>query len=53
MRVVLIATLTAALAACAPDTPQGPSANALAELVPADRAAKVALGLEHSTAAEL
>jgi hypothetical protein len=55
VRAVLAATLTAALAlaACAPDTPQAPSAATPAELVPADRAAKVALGLEHSTAADL
>ncbi|HVJ29592.1 MAG TPA: hypothetical protein VNA66_04720 [Gammaproteobacteria bacterium] len=55
MRAALAATLTAALAlaACAPDAPPAPSAAAPAELVPADRAAKVALGLEHSTAADL
>ena len=54
MRAELLATLTAALvlAACAPETPpQAPAAAG--ELVPADRAAKVALGLEHSTAADL
>ena len=55
MRAALIATLTAAfaLAACAPDSPPASSAAAPAELVPADRAAKVALGLQHSTAADL
>src|SRR5262245_62363377 len=56
MRAAIAATFTAALAlaACAPDTPpQAPAAAAPAELVPADRAAKVALGLEHSTAADL
>jgi hypothetical protein len=46
-------TAALALAACAPDTPETPSAAAPAELVPVDRAAKVALGLEHSTAADL
>jgi len=55
VRAALIATLTAAfaLAACAPDSPPASSAAAPAELVPADRAAKVALGLQHSTAADL
>jgi len=55
VRAALTATLTAALAlaACAPDTPSAPAAAAPAELVPADRAAKVALGREHSTAADL
>ena len=57
MRAEFLATLTAALAlaACAPDAPpQAPAASAASsELVPADRAAKVALGLEHSTAADL
>ena len=55
VRFLLPATLSAvlALAACAPESPppQGPAAPA--ELVPADRAAKVALGLEHATAADL
>ncbi|HJR70602.1 MAG TPA: hypothetical protein VKA43_11215 [Gammaproteobacteria bacterium] len=48
----LIALLV--LAACAPDTPApsaGPTASA--ELVPAERAAKVALGLTHGTARDL
>jgi hypothetical protein len=56
VRAELLATLTAAivLAACAPETPpQAPAPAASGELVPADRAAKVALGLEHATAAEL
>jgi len=55
VRATLAAMLTAvlALAACAPDAPPAPSAAAPTELVPADRAAKVALGLEHSTAADL
>jgi len=46
-------TAALALAACAPDSPPASSAAAPAELVPADRAAKVALGLQHSTAADL
>jgi len=46
-------TAAFALAACAPDSPPASSAAAPAELVPADRAAKVALGLQHSTAADL
>jgi hypothetical protein len=41
----------AALSACAPETPDVP--EPAAELVPADRAAKEALGLEHATATEL
>lgn len=56
MRAELLATLTAAFAltACAPETPPPPQAStASAELVPAERAAKVALGLQHSTAADL
>jgi hypothetical protein len=56
MRAAIAATLVAALAlaACAPDTPpQAPAVAAPAELVPADRAQKVALGLMHSTAADL
>jgi hypothetical protein len=56
VRVDLLATFTAALvlAACAPETPpQAPAPAAPGELVPADRAAKVALGLEHSTAVDL
>ena len=42
-----------ALAACAPESPPPAAPAASGELVPADRAAKVALGLEHSTAADL
>jgi hypothetical protein len=58
VRVALPATLTAALvlAACAPETPppaQGAAPVAAAELVPAARDAKVALGLQHATAADL
>jgi hypothetical protein len=55
VRLLLPATLIAvlALAACAPESPESPPPSAPAELVPADRAAKIALGLEHSTAAEL
>jgi hypothetical protein len=55
MRAALAATFTAALAlaACAPDTPPAPAAAAPTELVPAERAEKIALGLAHSTAADL
>lgn len=58
MRAGLPFALTAALAlaACAPDAPpaeQGAAPAAPAELVPAEREAKVALGLQHATAAEL
>ena len=55
MRAAIAAAFVAALAlvACAPDTPQAPAAAAPAELVPAERAEKVALGLAHSTAADL
>lgn len=58
MRAVLASALLAAgvLAACAPDSrePAAPAtAAAGAELVPAERAAKIALGLEHATAREL
>ena len=56
MRASLPATLTVvlALAACAPESPDPPpQASAPAELVPADRAAKAALGLQHATAADL
>ncbi|HET7608454.1 MAG TPA: hypothetical protein VFL84_07240, partial [Gammaproteobacteria bacterium] len=42
-----------ALAACAPESPPPESSAAPGELVPADRAAKIALGLEHATAADL
>jgi hypothetical protein len=43
-----------ALAACAPDAPDDAAAPAAAtELVPAEREQKIALGLEHSTAADL
>src|SRR6185503_4337916 len=54
MRVSPAAALLAAsmLAACAPDS-TAPAPAASAELVPAERAAKVALGLEHATAREL
>jgi hypothetical protein len=52
---VLIATL--ALAACVPEAGEQAAAPAVpaatAGLVPAERAAKLALGLEHATAAEL
>jgi hypothetical protein len=41
------------LVACAPDAPEPAASAPAAELVPADRAAKVALGLEHATAREL
>ena len=58
MRASLPATLTAALAlaACAPEAPppeQGGASAAAAALVPADRGAKSALGLQHATAAAL
>ena len=55
MRTAFLAMLTAALAlaACTPKAPNAPSAAAPSELVPADRDAKVALGLAHSTAADL
>ena len=55
MRASLAALLLAAalLAACAPDSPEPAAPAAAAELVPAARAAKVALGLEHATAREL
>lgn len=56
MRAALTAALTAALAlaACAPDTPQQAATPAApAELVPAERDAKVALGQTHATAADL
>jgi hypothetical protein len=58
MRAALPATLTAAfaLAACAPEAPpaeQTAAAPASAGLVPADRDAKAALGLQHATAADL
>jgi hypothetical protein len=45
----------AGLAACAPEAPEppAPSSAPAAELVPADRAQKVALGLQHATAREL
>jgi len=57
VRVALPAALTAALvlAACAPETPppaQG-AAPVAAELVPAARDAKIALGLQQATAADL
>jgi hypothetical protein len=53
VRAVPLTTLiaAAALSACAPETPDVP--EPAAELVPADRAAKEALGLEHATAMEL
>src|SRR5688572_28699681 len=54
-RALVVATL--AFAACAPDSGEQVAAPATsaptAELVPAQRDAKVALGLQHSTAAEL
>jgi hypothetical protein len=58
VRAALPVTLTAALAlaACAPEAPppeQTAAAPAAAGLVPADRAAKIALGLQHVTAADL
>ncbi len=58
MRAALPATLTAAfaLAACAPEAPppeQTAAAPAAAGLVPADRDAKIAVGLQHATAANL
>jgi hypothetical protein len=58
VRAALPVTLTAALAlaACAPESPppeQTAAAPAAAGLVPADRAAKIALGLQHVTAADL
>jgi len=47
-------TAVLGLAACAPDTPeQAAAVTAPAELVPADRAAKVTFGLEHPTARDL
>lgn len=58
MRAGLPFALTAALAiaACAPESPpaeQAAAPAAPAELVPAEREAKVALGLQHPTAADL
>jgi hypothetical protein len=58
MRAALPASLTAALvlAACAPEAPppeQGATSAAAAGLVPAARDAKIALGLQHATAADL
>jgi hypothetical protein len=50
------AVLALALSACAPEAPPPERSAApapAAELVPADRDAKVALGLQHATAAEL
>jgi len=56
MRAAIAAAFVAALAlaACAPDAPpQAPAAAAPVQLVPNERAEKVALGLAHSTAADL
>src|SRR5215203_3574883 len=52
LQLALIAAL--GVAACTPDAPQEPAAPAAsAELIPAERDAKVALGLQHATAGEL
>jgi hypothetical protein len=56
MRATFVVTFIGALglAACAPESAEQAAAPAApAELVPAERAAKVALGLEHGTALEL
>jgi hypothetical protein len=50
----LLSVLLVALTACAPEPPaQAPAAVATEDLVPAERDAKVALGLQHATAADL
>ena len=55
MRASLAVSLLAAsmLAACAPDATEPAASAPAVELVPADRGAKVALGLEHAAAREL
>jgi hypothetical protein len=53
---IVTAALALALAACAPDAPpsaQSATPAAAAPVVPADREAKVALGLQHATAVDL
>ena len=55
MRAALPAVLTAALviAACVREAPEPAAAPAATELMPADRAAKLALGFENATALDL
>jgi hypothetical protein len=53
IRVSPLFVLVAALAACAPEPPPPAEPAAATELVPADREAKIALGLAHATALEL
>lgn len=57
MRAAFVSTLalSVCLAACAPDPAEqaAPASAPPAELVPAERDAKVALGLQHATAADL